>query len=86
MHLLLFYFYIYTISYYILFMVGLFGLYFRIFIIGIAFNIINIYFNIFIFSIINIFIFNIINDILISYDCTYVKHLRTILIDQALYK
>ena len=44
-----------------------------------------IYFNIYIF-IINIFIFNIINNILISYDCIYVKCLRAILIDRALYK
>ena len=55
-------------------------------IIGIVFNIINIYFNIFIFYIINIFIFNIINDILINYDCMYVKCMRAILIDRALHK
>ena len=49
-------------------MVGLFGLTYRIFIIGMTvFNIININYN--------IFIFNIINNILISYGCIYVKHL-----------
>ena len=51
-----------------------------------CFNIINIYFNIFIFHIINIFIFNVLNHILISYECIYVKHMRVILIDRVLYK
>ena len=47
---------------YILFIVGQFRLYFRIFIIIIIFNIINITFNMFMyFYIINIFIFNMIN-------------------------
>ena len=55
-------------------MVGLFGLRFRIFVIDIIFHVINIYFN--------IFIFNIINNISVSYDCMYIA----ILIDCALYK
>ena len=51
-------------------MVGLFGLYFIIFIIGIVFNK-----KIFIFNIINIFIFNV--------KCKYnVKHLKAISIDR----
>ena len=60
-------------------MVGLFGLCFSIFIIGIVFNIINKYFNIFIFYIIN-------NNIFISYDCMHVKRLIKILNDWVLYK
>ena len=54
---------IHLIFYYILFMVGIFGLYFRIFINGIVFNIININFNIY-------FLIN--NNILVSYYCKYV--------------
>ena len=67
-------------------MVRRYGLYFIIFIIDIVFNRINIYFNmlIILFYIINIFIFYIINNILISYDCMYVKCLRALLIDRAL--
>ena len=62
---------------------------FRIYIIGIAFNINNIYFNAFIFYIINIFIFYIINNILliVMIACNmYVKHLRVIFTDGKLYK
>ena len=81
---------IHTFFFYILFIVGLFGIYLRIFIIGIVFNIIKIYLNIvifiiiniIIFSIINVFIFNIFNNMLTSY-CMYLIHLISILIDRA---
>ena len=62
------------------------GLCFIIFIIGIAFNTINIIFNIFSFYIINIFIFIVINNIVLSYDYMYTKRLRAIFVDRALYK
>ena len=51
-------------------------MYVRIFIIGIIFYIINIYFNKFSFNTINIFSLNIFNNILTSYDYMYVKRMR----------
>ena len=73
MHLLLFYYYKYTFnffSYIINYGRTIWTTFFL--------NMINFYFN--------IFILYTINNILISYDCMYVKHLRAILIDWMQFK